>query len=243
MRKTFFIYIFLFLFLGRGWVFADEQGPAEPTACKKNLDISTLPPDTPFIKTDLSDLGDYFTCKAAVKEDIQTCNIFPDNSPQKANCQGAYKEYYVTFGKLYKNGRMSDEFLNNCLKKLNSRNACIQMADVLLSGNTDNCEKIEGITPEDIATCKDMASSNPSGAKAFFMMALRQGDPALCDQLNSSSINGGNLYSSSIAAICKGLLSKNVDGCQLNEGASRFKELYCQHLATEEAVNGTKEEK
>ena len=219
MRKIFFNYIFLFLFLGSGWVFADGQGPAQATACEDSLDISTLPPDTPLIKTNLPDLQDYFTCKAAVKEDIQICNTFPDGSPQKVNCQDAYNEYYVTFGKSYKDGRMSDELLGSCLKKTTSKEACVQWGEVMLSGNVDNCEKIEGITPEQMAKCKDMASPNPSEGEAFFMMALRKGDLARCDQINLSSV----------AAICKGLLSKEVDGCQLNAGVSRFKKLYCQH--------------
>jgi len=236
MRKIFFIYVFLFLFLCGGRGLADEQGQAKATACEASFDMSTLPDYTPFIKTDLADLGDYFTCKAAIKEDIQICNIFPDNSLQKNNCQVAYNRYYTIFGKLFKNSQVSDEFLDRCRERSIPRNSCVLLGEVMLSGNADNCEKIEGLTPEDIATCKDMASSNPSQAGPFFVMALRKGDPAFCDQIPFSSDEP-----SSVRAICKGLLSKSVDGCQLNEGVSRFKKLYCQYL-TGGTVDDTKKE-
>jgi hypothetical protein len=223
MKNISIICIFL-LFLGSAWGRAAEQSLATPASCQERLDISALPAYTSFIKTDLPDLEDYFTCKAAVKEDIQICNIFSDGSPQRASCQTGYNDYYATFGKLFKNGRMSKELLDACLKNGDkiTKEACEQWSKVMLSGNPDDCEKIEGITPENVAQCKDMASSNPSGSTAFFMMVLRKGDPALCDQISSSSAAG---------AICKGLLSKNGDGCQLNAGANRFKELYCQHIA------------
>lgn len=236
MKKIFYTYILLFLFLGSGPVFADEQNSAQQTSCEKDLDISTLPLNTPFIKTDLSDLEDYFTCKAAVKEDVQICNIFPDDSPLRANCQEAYSKYYETMGKLYKNGRGSDEFSEGCIKIFKSKKACDQVGEILLSGNSNNCQYVDGITPENIVACKEMTSSNPKGGKAFFMMALRKGDLTLCDLIPYWK------DPSSVRAICKGLLSKNADGCQLNAGVRNFKKLYCQDSATKEYAHGTKKE-
>jgi len=237
MRKISFIYVFLFLFLCGGRGLADEQGQAKATACEASFDMSTLPDYTPFIKTDLADLEDYFTCKAAVKEDIQICNIFPDGSLQKDNCQSAYNRFYAVFGELFKNRLAPDKFLDRCRELSISKEACTQWSEVMLSGNADNCDKIEGMTPEEIATCKNMASPNPSEAGPFFMMALRKGDPAFCDQIPFSYPD----TPSSVRSICKGLLIKSVDGCQLNEGVGRFKKLYCQYL-TGGTVDDTKKE-
>ena len=226
MKNIVIFYIF-FLFLGSGWGWADEQSSATSSSCEEGLDISTLPLFTPFIKTDLPDLEDYFTCKAAVKENIQICDIFPDGSSQKTNCQDAYNEY-AAFGSLFKNKQMSKEFLDVCLQhggEKATRASCEQMAEVLLSGNSGDCEKVEGITPEDVAKCKDMTSSNPSQKTAFFMMVLRKGDISLCAQVPTSDLVPAPFAA---VAICKGLLSKDVDGCQLNAGVNRFKKLYCQ---------------
>ena len=87
--------IFLILLLSSGWGLADQK------ACESDLDISALPAYTPLLQKHLSDLEDYFTCKAAVKEDVQLCSAFPAGSPQKADCQDIYNNYYAMFGKLY----------------------------------------------------------------------------------------------------------------------------------------------
>jgi len=233
MRGMIIIYIFMVLFLREGWVIADDKVSAKQISCENGLDISALPPYAHSLKENLPSLEDYFTCEAAVKENIQVCNAFSDGSSQKANCQDAYNKYYATFGKLYKNGRISDEFLNACLKTFRSREACDQFGEVMLSGNSEDCKRIEGATSENIALCQDMVSSDPSGGKAFLMKLLRRGDPNSCDQLNPSTV----------AAICRGLLTKKVDGCQLNAGVDHFKKLYCQYLATKEPVDATKKEK
>ena len=206
---------------------AEEQA-APVSACEKNLDLDTLPPYTPMIQKHQADLEAYFTCKAAIKENVQVCNVFADGTSQKANCQEAYTDYYEVFGKMYRYRRISDGFLEVCSKKGGTKNACAQWSDILLSGNWANCDKIEGILPEDILLCKDMASTTPSGAKAYFMMALRSGNSALCDQYLSSPV----------AAVCKGLLTKAQDGCQLNAGAIRFKKYYCQNKQEEGTTHG-----
>ena len=213
INKT-IIFTFFFLFLGKGLGFA---------ACESSLNISVLPPDNPMIKSDLSDLQDYFTCKAAVTGDIEQCNVFPEGSSPKADCRDVYNRYYRTFGELYKNGRLSGEGLQTCLKKFGSKNACYQFGEVLLSGNASDCEKIEGITPENLNVCLSMVSSDPFGSsRAMFMMVLRKGDRSLCDQIDNSPV----------AAVCRGILNKKVDGCQLNAGVDHFKKLYCQHQTT-----------
>ena len=231
MKRIFVSYILLFLFLGNGWVLADEQDSAQLKACEASLDISALPSYTPLLKENLLNLEDYYTCESAVKEDIQICNIFAAHPTQMANCQDTYSRYYATLGKLFKDGRLSDEGLTKCLKSFNTKVACEQFGEVLLSGNTEDCEKIEGITPKNLDLCKEMASSNPTGStRALFVSVLRTGDPVSCDQIQNSTV----------ATMCKGLLSKNVDGCQLSAGVDHFKMAYCRHLLTEGSSNGTK---
>jgi len=222
MRNIFYIFLFTFLFLEIGSSFAYEQGSSKQMSCENNLDISALPQYTPLLKENLAGLEDYFTCEAAMKEDIHKCDILSEYPAKMANCKDGFNKYYAIYGKLYKNGHMTDDLLEQCIKKFGSKNACDQLGEVLLSGRGDDCNLIEGITPKHLEQCKEIVSSNPDSSGDVFMMILRKGDPALCDKIGVSSAE----------VICKGLLNKKVDGCQLNAGADRFKKVYCQHLST-----------
>jgi len=232
VRNIVIFYILLFLFVGDGRAFADEQNLTQPASCEDTFDMSVVDLSTSFVETYLFELEDYFTCKAAMYDDIQICDIFPDGSTQRASCREGYNKYYMLWGNLFRNGRISAELLESCLKVFSSAGACEQFGAVLLSGNPDDCEKIEGITPETIVSCKDMVAPNSSENKVIFMMALRGGDPASCDPLLASPA----------ATICKGLLNKDLDGCQLNPGFLRFKKLYCQQSTTKESTHGTEKE-
>jgi hypothetical protein len=218
MRTRVIIFISLFLVLTYGKSIAQAQGLSQPKSCSTNFDINTIDLNDLSIKGYVDSLGYYLSCKAAMTKNITMCNFLADNTLHKISCVDAYNKY-SNFSQLFKNGQFSDESLTECLEKLGSKDACDHFAKAILTGSPGECGKMEGVSGGRMSDCLDMVSEKPRGDKAKFMKILRQGDPNLCDGLNFSET----------IAICKGLLTKTEDGCQLNEGVISFKNEYCKN--------------
>jgi len=214
-----FLGIFIFCLMAAIAAQAEVKN-TEVDECVANLDINRIDFRKPPYNLNSHLLLNYFVCRSAANDDVNECF----NLINTEECKKLFNNYWIYYGGLAREGRVTKEILDACEKSSQSKKdaqACKTLSQLILSQDPLLCEKETQI---DNGFCKAISSLDPSKSSSvdmqnivYFLKAIKTKDKDLCENIKKDQLKW----------LCVGGAKQDQRICETCEEIKEYKKRTC----------------